>query len=677
MIILEVMNSRKYGSFNDLSTKTEKRLKEIIKKLDENQFEYNIYYGYPVIDEKQSKDYVKGIIISSKGIFVLFENEKERDAYVSRVVNLISQDSELYSAIRNLNYIKEYNLNNYQEFIMYYTQCEEIITKENIEKANRAIQTAYGLSKNDDRAITTNNTLGAKIKARNTFIGTFDETQFNMIHSYNSDNLRIRGLAGSGKTVLLVKKMAYLHYKFPEKNLVFVFYTVSLKQFIYNLFKKYYKDYDRYGEPNLDKILIVHGWGSLSNKGFYSEVCNRIGYIPKTFNEASLQASKGENAFDYACKDLLEYINTNNISTNFYDYIFIDEAQDFSLHFFKLAKKCLTESGKLIYAYDELQSLNEENRIPTKSEIFGEEECIDINLTTSYRTPVEILITAHALGLGIYRDVGEGEIPFVNMVKNPQIWIDIGYHIQEGKLEYGHWVALARNEKRLNNEKLITTISCESEIQQYNELSKIIINLLKNEDIIPEDILIIDLSYRLSDNHSRFRTIFNERAREAKLFIPGSDQLAVTINLVNKDNPIKMREKNAIPYTTIFRAKGNEANLVFIVNADSLEMVKSISRNKIFTAMTRARYAVWLMGTNEIDLYEKEIDMVKSKNYVLEFIYPTKVEMEQIKTYGEMESESERKIKNVVKDISALSKTNPQLAKKLLTEMLNSLGDSE
>jgi superfamily I DNA and RNA helicase len=106
-------------------------------------------------------------------------------------------------------------------------------------------------------------------------------------------------------------------------------------------------------------------------------------------------------------------------------------------------------------------------------------------------------------------------------------------------------------------------------------------------------------------------------------------------------------------------------------------MVKSISRNKIFTAMTRARYAVWLMGTNEIDLYEKEIDMVKSKNYVLEFIYPTKVEMEQIKTYGEMESESERKIKNVVKDISALSKTNPQLAKKLLTEMLNSLGDSE
>jgi len=673
-----IIKSKKYGSFTDLSSKTKTILQEIIKKLDEKQIEYNIYYGYPVIDEKQNKNFVKGIIISTKGIFVLYENEKEQDAYVSRVMQLVSQDMELFSAIRRINnYIKEFDLNNIQDFIEFYKASKDIFDNKIIDKANRAIQTAYGLSKTDDRKITTPNTIGAKIKNRNTFIGTFDEEQFNMIHSYDTNNLRIRGLAGSGKTILLVKKMAYLHYKFPEKNLVFVFYTVSLKQYIYDLFKKYYKDYDRYKEPNLNKIDILHGWGGISRKGFYSDVCSKVNYVPKTLNEAKLQKSLGEDAFEFVCKDLLEFITSNQLHTDFFDYIFVDEAQDFNLEFFRLARKSLTSSGKLIYAYDELQSLNDDNAMPTKSDIFGEEECIDINLTTSYRAPVEILTTAHALGLGIYRKVDDGEIPFVNILRDKEVWLDIGYQVLEGRLDYGQHVVLSRREKRLENEKLITTSAYENDVEQYKELSQIIINLLKREDIIPEDILIIDLSYKLSNNHSKFRAIFNDYARDAGLFDPDNGRPMATINLVNKDNPTRMKVKNAIPYTTIFRAKGNEANLVFIVNADSLEMVKSISRNKIFTAMTRARYAVWLMGMKQIKSYEKEIKDVENKDYALDFTYPTEEEMEKIKTYGELESVNERKMKNVVNNISDLSKENPELARKLLLDMLKDLGESE
>jgi superfamily I DNA and RNA helicase len=676
MINLEgIPKSKKYGSFTDLSNKTEESINELIKKLDEKQIVYNIYYGYPVIDEKQNKDYVKGIIISAKGIFVLYENEREQDAFASRVVQLISQDMELFSAIRKIDYLKEMDLNNTQAIIDIYEDSVDIFDTAIVEKANRAIQTAYGLSKYDDRSITNPNTLGAKIKSRNTFIGTFDEDQFNMIHSYDTNNLRIRGLAGSGKTILLVKKMAYLHYKFPDKNLAFVFYTVSLKQYIFDLFKKYYKDYDRYGEPNLNKIQISHGWGSNYRKGFYSEVCNKVGNVPKNFNDAREKKGSDEDAFEFVCKDLLEFINTSITPTQFYDYIFVDEAQDFKLNFFRLARKSLTSSGKLIYAYDELQSLNDEKPMPTKTEIFGDEECIDINLTTSYRAPVEILTTAHALGLGMYREVSEGEIPFVNILRDKEVWIDIGYHVEEGRLEYGERVVLTRKEKKLADKKLITTAHYDNEEQQYKELSEIIINLLKNEDIIPEDILIIDLSYKLSDNHSKFRMIFNKHAREAELFLPGSDRLSATINLVNKDNPTRMKVENAIPYTTIFRAKGNEANLVFIVNGDSLEMLKSISRNKIFTAMTRARYSVWLMGMKQIKSFEKEIQEVERKNYVLDFTYPTVTEMEKIKTYGELESVNERKMSNVVNEISELSKANPELAKKLLQDMLKELGD--
>ena len=54
-------------------------------------------------------------------------------------------------------------------------------------------------------------TMGAKIKERNTYIGNYDSTQFNMVHSPLNSHQRIRGLAGSGKTILMLKKLAFLH----------------------------------------------------------------------------------------------------------------------------------------------------------------------------------------------------------------------------------------------------------------------------------------------------------------------------------------------------------------------------------------------------------------------------------------------------------------------------------
>mgnify|MGYP003294937719 FL=1 len=93
----------------------------------------------------------------------------------------------------------------------------------------------------------------------------------------------------------------------------------------------------------------------------------------------------------------------NNQDVGLYDYVFIDEAQDFTLPFYKLALKSLKPTGKLVYAYDELQSLNTDNKMPSKYSIFGRKKCEDINLSVCYRTPKEILVTAHALGLGVYK----------------------------------------------------------------------------------------------------------------------------------------------------------------------------------------------------------------------------------------------------------------------------------
>ncbi|WP_217578958.1 ATP-binding domain-containing protein, partial [Mesorhizobium sp. GbtcB19] len=212
------------------------------------------------------------------------------------------------------------------------------------------------------------------------------------------------------------------------------------------------------------------------------------------------------------------------------------------------------------------------------------------------RAPVQILTVAHALGLGMHRKVNDKELSFVNMIKDKSVWTDVGYYVVNGKLEYGEYVELERNEEKVQDNQIVNTEVCKTATEQYQKLSEKIIHLIKHEDVLPEDILIIDLETRqVNDNHATFRTVFNNLARSEN-FVK-DDKIAASINLINKDNPNVIKIKDAIPYTTIFRAKGNEANIVFIVNTDSLQMIQSVTRNKIFTAMARARYAVWLMGT--------------------------------------------------------------------------------
>ncbi|PGU78926.1 DEAD/DEAH box helicase [Bacillus cereus] len=669
------MSSQKFGSFEDLSTTTRQKIEMLMSKLDEEQYTYSIYYGYPIIDENNKKDFVKGIIISEKGIIILYENPEEKNLYTTRIFQLVSQDSSLFGILRGIgDFIIEFNLND-SKMLENLKQVPPKLTADIILKINRAVQMAYGLTNEDERELSKPTSLGAKIKERNTFIGMYDENQFNMIHAHQNQNIRVRGLAGSGKTILMAKKMAYLHYKDRNKKMAFVFYTLSLKQTVLRLFKQYYNDYDRYGEPDFSKIDIFHSWGGMYKKGFYSLIAQYSNRPFYTLGDAQSKKNLKEDPYEFVCRDILENVKDENL--DLYDYVFIDEAQDFKINFFKMARKSLKKDGKLIYAYDELQSLNEDNSIPPKSEIFGNDECIDINLKTSYRAPVQVLTVAHALGLGMHRETNGEELSFVNMIKDKSVWTDVGYYVANGKLEYGEYVELERKEEKVQDNCIVNTKICNSPTEQYEKLSEKIITLINEEDILPEDILIIDLeTQQVNNNHATFKKIFNNLARK-KDFVK-NEKVAASINLINRDNPNVVKIKDAIPYTTIFRAKGNEANIVFIVNTDTLQMIQSVTRNKIFTAMTRARYAVWLMGTRDIEAYRKEIEIVENNNYMLKFTYPSEQELEKIKTYGEVDSRNQIKFNTAEKSFDELIKSNPDLAKYLLQQMqskVDGLGD--
>ena len=446
---------KKYGSSSELTITLEKTIDDIIEKLEvlATETDIYIYYGYPIIDRKTRRDIVKGIIISTSGVIVLYEHPDEKNIFASNIMQSIADVPDLFdkffSPLREEGAFEIISINDTPAIIKNIQLNNEILSNHEVALINNSIQTAFGLSKSDDREIMNPDSLGSRIKKRNTFVASFDEEQFNTIVGYDNENLRIRGLAGSGKTIILLKKMAYLHYKDRSKNLAIVFYTMSLKQYVLRLFKKFYSDYDKFNQPDMSKIQVLHGWGGKARAGFYSVVCERNDITPKTYGHYK----KDKHPLESACSDLLAKLGYRNI--DLFDYVLIDEAQDFGINFFRLARKSLTQNGKLIYAYDELQSLNDESIMPSKGEIFESESCRDINLRTSYRAPVEILVTAHAIGLGIYREAQSDGHSVVNIIEDIETWTAIGYEATKGELKEGKYVELERNENLLDNSSQI------------------------------------------------------------------------------------------------------------------------------------------------------------------------------------------------------------------------------
>jgi len=130
---------------------------------------------------------------------------------------------------------------------------------------------------------------------------------------------RIRGLAGSGKTVVLAMKAALTHLRDPEAIIAFTFYTKSLYQQIKRLITRFYRQFDD-KDPDWNRIKILHGWGGYSGDGVYFSICSANGIRPLTLSEAK---EGGGNAFDNACNMALK----GGVNKKIFDYIFISNSR--------------------------------------------------------------------------------------------------------------------------------------------------------------------------------------------------------------------------------------------------------------------------------------------------------------------------------------------------------------
>ncbi|MBX3640622.1 MAG: DEAD/DEAH box helicase [Nitrosomonas sp.] len=476
---------------------------------------------------------------------------------------------------------------------------------------------------------------GAKLKRLEDSIATLDHRQNKAVIETVEGVQRIRGLAGSGKTIVLALKAAYLHTQYPDWRIAVTFHTRSLKAQFRRLINNFCIEQSG-EEPDWTKIRIINAWGAPggdARDGVYYEYCRATGTEFLDFRSASSRFGGSERAFDGACQTALA--NASD-AAHLYDVILADEAQDFAPSFLRLCYSMLKPPKRLVYAYDELQNLSGTS-LPPPEEIFGNDEAgrplvtfgderrRDVILQKCYRNSRPVLVSAHGLGFGIYREVPQGApTGLVQMFDYPALWEEIGYKVKSGQLTKGQHIVLERTtetsprflEEHSDIDDLVQFIKFDDEVQQNAWLVQQIQNNLTVDELRHDDIIVI---------HSDPRTARGSTGPiRKKLFEAG---VQTHLAGVDTDADVFFRtDTPSVTFTGIYRAKGNEAGMVYVINAQDCNGSGpglSSLRNRLFTAITRSKawvrvigYGPWMQGL--ID----EFFALKQRGFVLDFTYP-------------------------------------------------------
>jgi len=476
---------------------------------------------------------------------------------------------------------------------------------------------------------------------------------------------RIRGIAGSGKTVLLAQKAAHMHLKHPDWDIALVFHTRSLYDQITRQVDHWLREFSG-GDTTLPdargRLRILHAWGAEDQAGFYRTLADHVGVEPlKVWNTPKLSPS-GKLLF--AAKALLSDARQKQVDLQIFDAVLIDEGQDLVTGdrqlldetrqaFYWLAYESLRparrddvllESGdepalrRLVWAYDEAQSLDS-LIVPTSKALFGDRSAEVFGpggaagqylggigkselMRRCYRTPAAVLIAAHALGMGLMRQEG-----MLTGITRAEDWRNIGYEV-EGDFRTNGPFTLTRPEENSphplgpGDGPLITYQDHATREQELDDLVRRLRRDLGEEGLQPSrHLLIVTLGEYGHDKVVQGQVAGALRRAGIDYYAPGALE-------VNQPPPEKRADPNrfwmpgAVTVTTIHRAKGNEADSVYVVGLDQVARNEAevTLRNHLFVAMSRSRGWLHLSGAGlSATGFEAEIGRVLAGGNSLTF----------------------------------------------------------
>lgn len=425
----------------------------------------------------------------------------------------------------------------------------------------------------------------------------FDGEQTRFIYkNFPNKTTSIQGLSGTGKTELLLHKLKEL-YLSPEKNRIFfTCHNIALANTLRDRIPEFFNfmKVEKQIEWN-SRLWMNRAWGSQSDKnsGLYSFLCH--------FYNVPFQRYSALTNYEKIFTQLLEEINKIEEDRFEYafDYILIDERQDFPNVFFDLCEKIA--SKKIYIAGDIFQNIFE-----TAEDI---ELNVDVILNRCYRTDPRTLMFAHAIGMGLF------ERKKLNWLDD-LYWEAIGYKMSRHE---NREVCLSRDPIRRFQDLELEDIK--SMIIQKSTKPSDVIKILKdiqenNSTVKPDDIAIIILD----DN---------------KVIYDYIDNLCFRINQdigwkANRAYETKAKAENEIYITNPNNVKGLEFPFVICIT-NSIQSTYRY-RSVLYTMLTRSFIQSYLLISESkgVNIFESGLEIINREKQI-KTIEPTDLEKDAIK----------------------------------------------
>ena len=224
---------------------------------------------------------------------------------------------------------------------------------------------------------------------------------------------------------------------------------------------------------------------------------------------------------------------------------------------------------------------------------------------------------AHAVGLGIHGPRGP-----VQMLERSSSWRALGYDPGDSVLETGREVAIERPAENSPNiisevyegpRPLVSIQGFPTREEELQAVANSVANDVNQEGVSPQNIVVISLD---SLSAKKYMSDLQRRLHAFGIAstIPG---------LV--DDSSEFAESGFVTLSTVYRAKGNEAPVIYIVAFERLwDYVGEVNyRNRAFTSISRSKGWVWVSGVApQMAKVQTELAKVVEDLPYFRFIFP-------------------------------------------------------
>lgn len=302
----------------------------------------------------------------------------------------------------------------------------------------------------------------------------FDGKQTKFIYQHNDKKrIVIQGLSGTGKTELLLHKLKDLYTNSKTSRIMFTCYSKVLANSLFKRIPDFFnflkvEEQIQWGE----RLWCVGSWGSQHdvNSGAYRYICDF--YNIEFLNLKRVQSIGA--AATIALKQITQ-VEINEYGYAF-DYMLIDESQDFDEDFFALCER--VTKYEVYIAGDIFQTIFDRD--------VNKEVETDFLLSKCYRTDPKTLMFAHGLGMGLF------ETDKLRWLSDADL-TSCGYIFKNEDHKYVVEREPLRRFEEFGDSESVEIIKYENTIQKLStKIVEIIKELIvENPTILPDDIAIM------------------------------------------------------------------------------------------------------------------------------------------------------------------------------------------